>query len=173
VFDHLRGAVTDPPARLGLLCNKIEDTIATVFRQVALTRFEEKLHQARRTTGELARERICDLWQETNAAMYGDAVRLGDHYRWWWAYIPHFVHSPFYCYAYGFGELLVLALYQMYRRDGAAFVPRYLDLLAAGGSDTPENLLRRIGIDITDPTFWRLGLEPLEQMIDDAEQLAS
>ena len=172
VFEHLLRAVSDPRARLGMLCNKIEDTIATVFRQVTLTRFEQQLHAARRTEGELSREHICSIWQTANAALYGDAVTLTDNYRWWWAYIPHFIHTPFYCYAYSFGELLVLALYEKYRREGGAFVPKYLDLLAAGGSDTPENLLKPIGIDITDPTFWQLGLEPFAQMVAEAERLA-
>jgi len=173
VFEHLLRAVSDPRRRLGMLCNKIEDTIATIFRQVTLTRFEQQIHAARRTEGELSRERICSIWQTANAALYGDAVRLTDNYRWWWAYIPHFIHTPFYCYAYSFGELLVLALYEKYRREGRAFVPKYLDLLAAGGSDTPENLLKPLGIDITDPTFWQLGLEPFAQMVAEAERLAS
>jgi oligoendopeptidase F len=172
VFEHLRRAVTDPRQRLGMLCNKIEDTIATVFRQATLTRFEQQLHAARRSEGELSRQRICEIWQTTNAALYGDAVTLTDNYRWWWAYIPHFVHSPFYCYAYSFGELLVLALYEKYRREGSAFVPKYLDLLAAGGSDTPQSLLRRIGVDIEDPHFWQLGLGPFAAMVDEAERLA-
>ena len=172
VFEHLLRAVTDARARLGMLCNKIEDTIATVFRQVTLTRFEQQLHAARRTEGELSRQRIGAIWQAANAALYGDAVTLTDNYRWWWAYIPHFVHSPFYCYAYSFGELLVLALYEKYRREGSTFVPQYLELLAAGGSDTPQNLLRRIGVDIEDPQFWNLGLEPFTKMVEEAERLA-
>ena len=173
VFEHLQRAETDPRRRLALLCGKIEDTIATVFRQIALTRFEEQLHRARRAHGELARERLCTIWQDVNAALYGDAVGLTDNYRWWWAYIPHFVHTPFYCYAYGFGELLVLALYELYRRDGEAFVPKYLDLLAAGGSDTPEHLLAPLGVDITDPHFWTLGLHPFERMVEEVERLAA
>jgi oligoendopeptidase F len=172
VFEHLLRDVTDPRARLGMLCNKIEDTIATVFRQATLTRFEQQLHAARRAEGELSRQRIGTLWQTANAALYGDAVTLTDDYRWWWAYIPHFVHSPFYCYAYSCGELLVLALYEKYRREGEAFVPKYLDLLAAGGSDTPQSLLRALGVDIEDPQFWQLGLEPFSQMVDEAERLA-
>ncbi len=171
VFEHLMRETADPQTRLVLLCRKIEDTIATVFRQIALTRFEQKLHHARRNEGELARQRICDIWQEVNADLYGDAVQLTEDYRWWWAYIPHFVHTPFYCYAYGFGELLVLALYAIYRREGASFVPRYHALLAAGGSDTPPNLLRPLGIDIEDPAFWQLGIEPFRQMLEEAEQL--
>ena len=172
VFEHLLREVDDPAQRLALLCNKIEDTIATVFRQICLTRFEQKLHQARREQGELPRETICDLWQSANAALYGDSIRLTDNYRWWWTYIPHFIHTPFYCYAYGFGELLVLALYETYRREGAAFVPRYLELLAAGGSDTPENLLRPLGVDVNSAGFWELGLEPFRKMVDEAERLA-
>ena len=172
VFEHLRREVTDPHARLGMLCNKIEDTIATVFRQATLTRFEQQLHAARRAEGELSRQRICTVWQTANAALYGDAVTLTDDYRWWWAYIPHFIHTPFYCYAYSFGELLVLALYETYRREGEAFVPKYLHLLSAGGSDTPQNLLRPIGVDIEDPQFWRLGLEPFIKMVEEAERLA-
>jgi oligoendopeptidase F len=172
VFEHLLRDIRDPQARLGLLCGKIEESIGTVFRQVAMTRFEQKLHLARRRQGELARDEICELWLEANAALYGDAVKLTDGYRWWWAYIPHFVHTPFYCYAYGFGELLVLALYELYRHEGTKFVPTYLDLLAAGGSDTPVNLLRPFGIDISDPSFWNLGLEPLRKMVDDAERMA-
>ena len=138
-----------------------------------MTRFEEKLHATRRAQGELPPDQICAFWLEVNAALYGDAVQLTEGYRWWWAYIPHFVHTPFYCYAYGFGELLVLALYEKYQREGAAFVPRYLKLLAAGGSDTPQNLLRRLDIDITEPSFWELGLAPFSRMIDEAEHLAS
>ncbi len=173
VFDHLRQSLTDPKARLALLCSKIEDTIGTVFRQIGLTRFEQRLHQARRTQGELSREAIGDIWQSVNTALYGDAVILTDDYRWWWAYIPHFIHSPFYCYAYGFGELLVLSLYQQYRREGASFVPKYLKLLAAGGSDTPENLLRPLGMNIADPLFWQQGLEPFRAMVEEAETLAA
>ena len=104
--------------------------------------------------------------------MFGDSVRLGDDYGWWWLYIPHFVHSPFYCYAYAFGELLVLALLRRYDTEGEAFVPRYLDLLRAGGSDTPPALLRRVGLDIGDPSFWDGGLALLEELVAEAERLA-
>jgi oligoendopeptidase F len=138
-----------------------------------MTRFEEKLHAARRREGELPIEHISALWMEANGPMHGDAVRLSDDYAWWWLYIPHFVHSPFYCYAYAYGELLVLALLARYDAEGEAFVPRYLDLLRAGGSDSPAVLLKRLGLDVTDPTFWDGGLSVLEQMVDEAEQLAA
>lgn len=168
VFEALLKKVDDPRQRLALLCHRIEDTIGTVFRQIALTRFEEHLHAARRAEGELSRERICDLWEAVNRNLYGDSVTLTPNYRWWWAYIPHFIHTPFYCYAYGFGDLLVMALYEMYRREGSPFVDRYLALLEAGGSDTPANLLQRVGVDISDPGFWQLGLAPFTQLVDEA-----
>ena len=173
VFDRLRRQERDAKSRLALLCGKIEDTFSTVFRQIALTRFEQRLHAARRTEGELSADRIGEIWLQANDTVYGDSVRLTDDYRWWWSYIPHFIHSPFYCYAYGFGELLVLALYEMYRREGASFVPKYLDLLAAGGSEAPATLLRRIGVDVSQPEFWQLGLRPIRTLVDEAKQLAA
>jgi oligoendopeptidase F len=160
VFRRLMREERDPSVRLALLCGKIEDAFATVFRQVAMTRFEQSLHEARRAEGELA------------IPMFGDAVHLSDDYAWWWLYIPHFVHSPFYCYAYAFGELLVLALLRRYDEEGEAFVPRYLELLAAGGSDTPQALLARTGLEIGDPTFWDGGLALLEDLVTEAETLA-
>jgi oligoendopeptidase F len=172
VFRRLMREETDASVRLALLCGKLEDAFATVFRQVAMTRFEEALHAGRRAEGELPIERINALWLDANRPMFGDAVRLSDDYAWWWLYIPHFVHSPFYCYAYAFGELLVLALLRRYDAEGAAFVPRYLALLEAGGSEAPEALLARIGVDITDPGFWDGGLAVLEDMVAEAESLA-
>jgi oligoendopeptidase F len=172
VFRRLLREETDPKTRLALLCGKLEDAFATVFRQVVMTRFEEKLHAARRGEGELPIERINALWLEANAPMHGDAVRLSDDYAWWWLYIPHFVHSPFYCYAYAFGELLVLALLRRYDEEGEAFVPRYLGLLRAGGSEAPAALLAKLGLDVTDPRFWDGGLAVLAEMVSEAEKLA-
>jgi len=171
VFERLRRQEHPPRARLALLCAFIEEAFGTVFRQIALTRFEQGLHAARRREGELSSERIGTIWQEVNAALYGDSVRLTDDYRWWWAYIPHFIHSPFYCYAYGFGELLVLALYELYRERGPAFVPEYLDLLAAGGTASPGVLLARLGVDIQQPAFWQRGLGVLRRLVDEARAL--
>jgi len=173
VFRRLMREERDPHVRLALLCGKLEDAFATVFRQVAMTRFEQTLHAARRSEGELPVERVNQLWLEANRPMFGEAVRLSDDYGFWWLYIPHFVHTPFYCYAYAFGELLVLALLRRYDEEGRDFVPRYLALLAAGGSDAPPVLLARLGLDITDPTFWDGGLALLEQMVDEAERTAA
>jgi oligoendopeptidase F len=172
-FQRLLQLYPEPRTRLGLLCSKIEDAFATVFRQVVLTRFEQALHQARRERGELTLEQINELWLGANRPMHGDVVQLGEGYGWWWLYIGHFIHVPFYCYAYAFGELLVLALVQKYKQEGSAFVPRYLDLLAAGGSESPHVLLARLGVDVTDPAFWELGLRLLDDMVNEAEALAA
>jgi oligoendopeptidase F len=172
VFRALMREESDPTARLALLCGKIEDTFATVFRQVVLTRFEQKLHAARRSEGELTPERINALWLAANAPMHGEAVALSEDYGWWWLYIGHFVHAPFYCYAYAFGELLVLALLRRYDEEGEPFVAKYRALLAAGGSETPSVLLARVGLDVTDPKFWDGGIAVIEEMIAQAEALA-
>ncbi|MGI9430588.1 MAG: M3 family oligoendopeptidase [Myxococcota bacterium] len=173
VFRRLLREETDPKVRLALLCGKLEDAFATVFRQVAMTRFEQTLHAARREEGELAPDRVGELWMQANQEMFGNSVELTEDYTSWWLYIPHFVHTPFYCYAYAFGELLVLALIRRYDEEGADFVPRYLELLSAGGSDSPPALLRKVGIDITDPAFWDGGLALLGELVAEAEELAS
>lgn len=172
VFGALQKAETDPHRALGLVCGKLEDSFSTVSRQVVLTRFEQRLHAARRAEGELTTERISQFWMETNRAMFDDTVTLTDDYALWWSYIPHFIHSPFYCYAYAFGALLVFALYRRYQEEGAVFVPKYLDLLAAGGSDSPERLLAKLGVDISEPGFWRGGIDVLEGWVKEAERLA-
>jgi oligoendopeptidase F len=172
-FQGLLKRYPDARTRLALLCSKIEDAFATVFRQVVLTRFEQSLHEARREKGELEIAQINGLWMAANRPMHGDAVELTDGYAWWWLYIGHFIHAPFYCYAYAFGELLVLALVQKYKQEGPAFVPRYLALLAAGGSDSPDRLLAGLGVDVNSPAFWELGLQLLADMVTEAEQLAA
>ncbi|MFO0970432.1 MAG: M3 family oligoendopeptidase [Gemmataceae bacterium] len=171
-FRRLQEKYPEPKLKLAMLCGKIEDAFATVFRQVVLTRFELDLHEKRKEKGELAAHDIGHLWMLTNQAMFGAEVELTEGYACWWSYIGHFIRSPFYCYAYAFGELLVLALFQKYRQEGEAFVPKYLDLLSAGGSDAPHVLLAKLGVDVTDPNFWALGLKLLEDMVGQAEELA-
>jgi oligoendopeptidase F len=171
-FQRLLEIYPEPRTRLAMLCSKIEDGFATVFRQVVLTRFEQKLHAARHEKGELTTEQINELWLEANRPMHGDVVKMTDDYGWWWSYIGHFIHVPFYCYAYSFGELLVLALVQKYKQEGPAFVPLYLELLASGGSDAPHKLLAKMGVDVNNPKFWELGLRLLGDMVAEAEKLA-
>lgn len=172
VFQDLMAAESDPEIKLSMLMEKIEDTFATVFRQISMNRFEDKMHNARRDEGELTAERFNDLWLETQRDMFGDSLTITDEYGSWWSYVPHFLHTPGYVYAYSFGELLVLALYKMYQEEGADFVPRYLDLLAAGDSDYPDRLLAKLGVDINDPRFWQKGIDVIAEWIDQSQSLA-
>jgi len=146
--------------------------IATVFRQVAMNRFEDLVHTERREQGELSVERFGELWAESQAEMFGDSVEVTDGYRSWWSYIPHFIGSPGYVYAYAYGQLLALSVYQCYEQTGPELVPRYLELLAAGGSRPPEELGRIVGVDLADPGFWDAGLDLLERRLTEAEEAA-
>jgi oligoendopeptidase F len=172
VFTDLMNKEPDAEARLAMLAAKIEDTFATVFRQIAMNRFEDGLHTARRTQGELTTDQISAIWMDTQRAMFQGSVNLRDDYGIWWSYVHHFLQVPGYVYAYSFGELLVLALFNLYQSRGADFVPAYLDVLAAGGSDWPENILAKVGVDLTDPDFWNEGLAILRDMVDQEEALA-
>jgi oligoendopeptidase F len=170
--NRLLSMIDDPNERFALLASSLEDSIATVFRQIAMNRFEHACHTARRSEGELSVERFGDLWAESQADMLGDSVEITDGYRNWWSYVPHFMGSPGYVYAYAYGQLLALSVYARYREDGDAFVPAYLDLLRAGGSDTPENLARIVDCDLADPEFWRNGLKIVEGQLHAAEEAA-
>lgn len=172
VFSDLMNKEPDPAARLAMLAQKIEDSFATVFRQIAMNRFEDGLHSARRGEGELSTERLNQIWMETQKAMFQGSVNLRDEYSQWWSYIPHFLGTPGYVYAYAFGELLVLALFNLYQQRGAEFVPQYLDVLAAGDSDYPDRILAKVGVDLSDPAFWSQGLDTLRQLVEQEEQLA-
>jgi len=165
VFDHLLAHQTDRQVQIALLAGKIEDIFATVFRQNVLTRFEELAFSARKEN-RLTPDRLGSLWLEANGKYYGDVVEMPDGYRWGWSYIPHFIHSRFYCYSYVFGQLLVLALYRMYKDEGKGFVPKYLTLLESGGSDTPEALLKPLGIDIHKAEFWQKGFLELKGLVE-------
>lgn len=172
VFNRLMNSLDDPKEQLALLTSKIDDTIATVFRQISMNRFEEKIHTARRNKGEQTTEQFSELWYETQHALYGDSVKLTDEYKLWWCYIPHFLHTPGYVYAYAFGELLVLALYDAYKSGQDSFSENYIELLEAGGSDWPHNIVSKMGIDIRDESFWNRGLSLFEDMIIRAEELS-
>jgi oligoendopeptidase F len=172
VFGRLLEAAESPESRLALLAEAIEGAIATVFRQTAMHQFEQLVHTTRREQGELSVERFAELWSETQEELFGDAIELTDGYRCWWSYIPHFVNTPGYVYAYAYGQLLALSVYQRYRDEGAGFVPDYLRLLSAGGSMAPEALGHIVGIDLADPGFWDAGLLLVEQQLAAAEQAA-
>lgn len=171
-FESLMANESSPAARLALLLGKLEDSFATVFRQIAMNRFEEGMHTARRTEGELPTSRLNELWIETQRAQFGDSVTLRDDYRIWWSYIPHFLQSPGYVYAYSFGELLVLALVNLYRKSDGGFADQYLSVLEAGNTDYPDRILAKIGVDLRDPAFWNEGLQTLSDMVDQEEALA-
>jgi oligoendopeptidase F len=172
VFGRLLEEDSSPSSRLALLAENIEGALATVFRQVAMNRFEDLVHSARREQGELSVERFGELWVDSQQEMFGDSVELTDGYRSWWSYIPHFIGSPGYVYAYAYGQLLALSVYQRYEQQGEQLVPRYLELLAAGGSRSPEELGRIVGIDLADPGFWDAGLDLVERQLEAAEHAA-
>jgi oligoendopeptidase F len=172
-FGRLLEQTSDPASRLSLLAESIEGTIATVFRQVAMHRFEAQIHEERRSRGEIPPDRFGQLWAATQIEMFEDSLEITDDYRSWWSYVHHFTASPGYVYAYAYGQLLALSVYQRYVEEGEAFVPRYLDMLAAGGSKSPEELGRIVGVDLTDPGFWSAGLDLVERELDQAEQAAA
>jgi oligoendopeptidase F len=172
VFGRLLAQDSTPQSRLALLAEHLEDIIATVFRQVAMNRFEDLVHTARREQGELSVERLGELWAESQAELLGDSVEITEGYRTWWSYIPHFINTPGYVYAYAYGQLLALSVYERYEQRGAELVPQYLELLAAGGSRSPEELGRIVGVDLADPGFWDAGLDLVERQLEQAEAAA-
>jgi oligoendopeptidase F len=172
VFKKLYSSIKDPKEKLGMLVGKIDDTMATVYRQIAMNRFEDASHNARRNEGELTSDRLCEIWRETQTRLYGDSVTLSPGYDYWWSYIPHFVHTPGYVYAYAFGELLVLSLYEVYLSSPDGFSDIYVDMLTKGGADWPEHILKPTGLDIKDESFWKRGVAAIESMLVEAEQLA-
>ncbi len=157
--------------KLALYAEKIESTFATIPRQTAMYKFEQAIHQHRRTKGELSTDDFGDYWQREIQAMFGDSVELGEEHRLWWSYVGHFIGSPFYVYAYSFGELLVLSLYRQWQNEGDAFAEKYLDLLRAGGSLTPQELVAKVDVNLDDPAFWQGGFDVLGEMVSAFEEL--
>jgi oligoendopeptidase F len=172
LFEDILAKEKDPKAKLGMVCGKIEDSFATVFRQIMMVRFERRFHEHRRSKGELTPEEFCKYWKEENEWMFGDSVTMTEDYAWWWTYIIHFIHYNFYTYAYSFGNLLVLALYDRYKKEGPGFARKYSAMLEAGGSLPTAELVKICGLDITDPKFWDGGLRQMEEMVAEAEKLA-
>ena len=170
--NRLLSMIDDAGERFSLLAATLEDSIATVFRQIAMNRFEHACHTERREVGELSVDRFGELWAESQTAMLGDAVEVTEGYRTWWSYIPHFIATPGYVYAYAYGQLLALSVYARYQAEGDGFVPAYLDMLRAGGSRSPEELTAIVGCDLTDPGFWSAGLDIVDAQLTAAPDAA-
>jgi oligoendopeptidase F len=168
-YDHLLANEQDPGTRLALTAERVESAFATIFRQNVLARYEQHAYALRAGSQALSVDRLNDVWVEQNLRYYGDSLVLMDGYRFGWSYIPHFISTRFYTYAYVFAKLVTLALYGRYRDEGDAFVPGYLDFLAAGGSAAPAELLAKMGVDLRDTAIWDTAFGELERMIAAAE----
>ena len=172
VLERLLDEAPDPAARLSLLAESLDGAVAAVFRQVAMNRFEHRIHSERRSSGELSVDDFAAAWMDTQGEMLGDSVEPSAEYGSWWSYVPHFVDTPGYVYAYAYGHLLALSVYRRFEEEGEAFVDSYLDLLRAGGSRSPEELGAIVGVDLTDPGFWSAGLGLVARRLEAAERAA-
>jgi oligoendopeptidase F len=171
-FDRLIARIEDPTERLGLLMSRIDNLVGTTFGCIMWFRFEDSVHRLRRDEGELSLERLNELFDAAVAEYHGDAVETTGGFRTWWSYVPHFIVEPGYMYAYAFGGLLSLSVYARYREQGDAFVEPLFDMLARSASESPEELARRVGLDLADPALWESGLEAIEALVAEAEALA-
>jgi oligoendopeptidase F len=169
-FRALLDRVESATERKVMLASKVEDMLNTVVRQIAFYTFERKVHLARRE-GELTAERLGEIWLDVQAESLGPAIRLGPGYETFWTYIPHFIHSPFYVYAYAFGDCLVNSLYAVYEEAESGFQEKYFAMLRAGGTKRHRELLAPFGLDASDPGFWRMGLAVIEGLITELESL--
>ncbi|NIZ02648.1 M3 family oligoendopeptidase [Thalassospira lucentensis] len=170
-FQSMLRAETDPKMKRIMLAGKVEDMLNTVVRQIAFFEFEKRVHEKRRE-GELTVDEICDIWMTVQHESLGDAIRYEDEYKYYWSYIPHFIHSPFYVYAYAFGDCLVNSLYDVYENAEDGFQQKYLEMLKAGGTKRHKELLAPFGLDASDPAFWQRGLNMIKRMIDELEELS-
>jgi oligoendopeptidase F len=173
VLGRMLAEAPDAKTRLSLLANTLDGAVGAVFRQIAMNRFEDRVHNERRTSGELSVEAFGSAWLDTQADFVGDSVELTPDYASWWSYVPHFIDTPGYVYAYAFGHLLALSVYRRYEEQGEEFVPSYLEMLRAGGSISPEELGKIVGVDLADPGFWNSGLDLLERRLEEAERTAA
>jgi oligoendopeptidase F len=169
-FRAILDETTDPKERKAMLAAKVEDMINTVVRQIAFYSFERKLHVERRE-GELTSERIGVIWMEVQGESLGPAIVFHQGYEVFWSYIPHFIHSPFYVYAYAFGDCLVNSLYAVYEEAESGFQEKYFEMLKAGGSKRHKELLAPFGLDATDPGFWQKGLGVIDRLIGELEEM--
>ena len=173
VLERLLADAPDAAARLSLLAESLDGAVAAVFRQIAMNRFEHRIHSERRESGELSTDAFAAAWRDTQADLLGDSVEPSEDYASWWSYVPHFVDTPGYVYAYAYGHLLALSVYRRFEEEGPSFTPAYLDLLRAGGSMPPEELGQIVGVDLADPGFWSSGLDLIERQLDLAEKAAA
>ena len=169
-FQAMRTAERDPARRKIMLAAKVEDMLNTVVRQIAFVEFETRIHDER-GQGELTPERIGEIWMDVQRESLGPAITYDEEYRWYWTYIPHFIHTPFYVYAYAFGDCLVNSLYAAYQDVPAGFAAKYLDMLRAGGSKRHRELLAPFGLDAADPGFWQKGLGVIAGFIAELEEM--
>jgi len=167
-FRSMLAATTDKKHRFAMLSSKVEDMLNTVVRQIAFYTFERRVHTARKD-GELTTEQLNEIWLDVSKESLGPGVKLNDGYGIFWSYIPHFIHSPFYVYAYAFGDCLVNSLYAQYEKSSDGFAERYFELLKAGGSKHHSELLKPFGLDARDPNFWSLGLSMIERLIGELD----
>jgi len=167
--DQLLKQENDPAVRRDLLANALDDSYITVMRQAYFSIFEKDAHQM--INDNCTMDELTEHYLEILKEQFGEAVEVSDEFKWEWLAIPHFYHSPFYTYAYSFGQLLVLALYQQYRLEGEAFIPRYLKILSYGGSESPTKILTEAGLDVTSPEFWQGGFDVIKNMIDELENI--
>ena len=169
-FQAMLKAETDPKKQKSMIASKVEDMLNTVVRQIAFVEFERRVHDERRQ-GELSADRIGEIWLDIQGESLGPAIKFEDEYRYYWTYIPHFIHTPFYVYAYAFGDCLVNSLYAVYQNAAPGFAAKYLDLLRAGGTKRHKELLAPFGLDASDPNFWKRGLDVIAGFIDRLETL--
>ncbi len=172
VFDSLKEQIRDPQEKFALYIDKIQETFATVFRQTSMYLFELDLHGTQKRKGELTTEEINQFWVNRQKEMYGNSIDVSGSDQ-WWSYIPHFLHTPFYVYAYSFGELLVLSLYAQYKKDPVSFVPKYLEMMQTGISKSPQEILKPFGINLSDPKFWQGGINIIKDLVTEAKQIYS
>jgi oligoendopeptidase F len=173
VLGRLLRESPDDQEKLSLLGNSLDGAVGAVFRQIAMNRFEDRVHHERRASGELSVDAFAAAWVDSQTDMLGDSVELSDGYSSWWSYVPHFIATPGYVYAYAYGHLLALSVYSRYEEAGGGFADSYLELLKAGGSMPPEKLGEIVGVDLTDPGFWNAGLDLIERQLDRAEEIAN
>ncbi|MBT4634946.1 M3 family oligoendopeptidase [bacterium] len=169
VFTKLLNNETNKKEKLYLICSKLEDIFATVFRQIVMTNFELDVHTKCKKTGELSSDDFDKAWTKANSRMFGNSIEISENYKSWWMYIPHFIHSPFYCYSYSFGELLVHGLFAKYKEDNKGFVKKYIELLSSGSTNTPESLVKKTGLDITRGDFWESSMYLMNGLLKEAE----